>query len=196
MSHGLVARDPSQRSADAYFVTRLGRQALKCGLGAIEAGQRLGRSLHPRIAAVVQRQFLLGEFELVGPHMACSTPHRAVMTTRASCSPRKPRRLTSAQAIDTASAVSKEYSSRSVWVHAGRCSRNDGDAPNPQGVARAVVAVVAHTPRGSTAWPISNQRARRSKSTNPLGSSGSEVSAGGSVRLITLRGSDVSRCSA
>ena len=64
MTHGLVAPDPSQSSADAYFVTRLGEQALKVGTGQLEAAQRLGRSLHPRIAAVVQRQFLLGEYEL------------------------------------------------------------------------------------------------------------------------------------
>lgn len=64
ISHGLVARDPGQSSADAYFVTRMGREALKYGVARMQAGERLGLTLHPRLAQQVQRQFLLGEFEL------------------------------------------------------------------------------------------------------------------------------------
>ena len=63
-SRGLVARDPSQTSADAYFVTRLGHEALRFGVGRMHAAERLGVTLHPRLAQQVERQFLLGEFEL------------------------------------------------------------------------------------------------------------------------------------
>lgn len=64
VSHGLVARDPSQHSADAYFATRLGHEALRVGVGRMQAGERLGLTLHARLAQQIQRQFLLGEFEL------------------------------------------------------------------------------------------------------------------------------------
>jgi hypothetical protein len=64
MTHGLVVRDPSQSSSDAYQVSRLGRQALKYGLARLPAAERLGVALHPRLAQRIQQQFLLGEFEL------------------------------------------------------------------------------------------------------------------------------------
>lgn len=63
-ARGLVAWDPSQSSANARFVTRLGREALDKGVARMDAGARLGMQLHPRIAELVERQFLLGEFEL------------------------------------------------------------------------------------------------------------------------------------
>lgn len=63
-SRGLMAWDPSQSSSNARFVTRLGLEALEQGVGRMEAAQRLGVQLHPRIAERVERQFLLGEYEL------------------------------------------------------------------------------------------------------------------------------------
>jgi len=64
MAHGLVVRDPSQHSADAYRVTRLGEQTLQYGLAGLAAAERLGvTTLHPRIGQRVEQQFLLGEFE-------------------------------------------------------------------------------------------------------------------------------------
>jgi uncharacterized protein (TIGR02391 family) len=64
MTHGLVVRDPSQSSSDAYKVSRLGRETLKYGVARLAAGERLGVALHPRLAQRIQQQFLLGEFEL------------------------------------------------------------------------------------------------------------------------------------
>lgn len=63
-SRGLVAWDPEQSSPNAYFVTRLGHEALEQGVSRMEAAARLGMQLHPRIAERVERQFLLGEYEL------------------------------------------------------------------------------------------------------------------------------------
>jgi uncharacterized protein (TIGR02391 family) len=64
MTHGLVVRDPSQSSSDAYTISRLGRETLRHGVARLAAGERLGVALHPRLAQRVQQQFLLGEFEL------------------------------------------------------------------------------------------------------------------------------------
>lgn len=64
ITRGLVVRDPSQSSADAYRISRLGQQTLKYGVARLAAGDRLGVALHPRLAQRVQQQFLLGEFEL------------------------------------------------------------------------------------------------------------------------------------
>ncbi|MDQ3764449.1 MAG: TIGR02391 family protein [Actinomycetota bacterium] len=64
MAHGLVVRDPSQSSADAYRVTRLGEETLKYGVAKLTAAERLGVALHPRTAQRVEQQFLLGEYEL------------------------------------------------------------------------------------------------------------------------------------
>lgn len=64
MTHGLVVRDPSQSSSDAYKISRLGRETLKYGVARLAAGERLGIALHPRLAQRIQQQFLLGEFEL------------------------------------------------------------------------------------------------------------------------------------
>jgi uncharacterized protein (TIGR02391 family) len=64
MTHGLVVRDPSQSSADAYKVSRLGRESLEYGIARLAAAERLGVALHPRLAQRVEQQFLLGEFEL------------------------------------------------------------------------------------------------------------------------------------
>lgn len=64
MAHGLVVRDASQPSADAYRVTRLGDQTLQYGMAGLAAAERLGvTTLHPRIGQRVEQQFLLGEFE-------------------------------------------------------------------------------------------------------------------------------------
>jgi uncharacterized protein (TIGR02391 family) len=64
MTHGLVVRDSSQSSTDAYRISRLGREALQYGVARLAAGERLGVALHPRLAERIQQQFLLGEFEL------------------------------------------------------------------------------------------------------------------------------------
>jgi uncharacterized protein (TIGR02391 family) len=64
MTHGLVVRDPSQPSADAYVVSRLGEETLRYGVGKLAAAERLGMSLHPRIAQLVEQQFLLGEYDV------------------------------------------------------------------------------------------------------------------------------------
>lgn len=64
MTHGLVVRDPSQSSSDAYKASRLGRNTLRYGVARLNAGERLGVSLHPRLAQRIEQQFLLGEFEL------------------------------------------------------------------------------------------------------------------------------------
>lgn len=64
MTHGLVIRHPSQSSADAYCVSRMGRETLKYGVARLAASERLGLALHPRLAQRIEQQFLLGEFEL------------------------------------------------------------------------------------------------------------------------------------
>jgi uncharacterized protein (TIGR02391 family) len=64
MTRGLVVRDPTQSSADAYRVSRLGKETLEYGVARIAAGERLGVALHPRIAQRIEQQFLIGEFEL------------------------------------------------------------------------------------------------------------------------------------
>lgn len=64
IARGLVVRDPSQHSSDAYKTSRLGRDTLKYGVARLAAGERLGVALHPRLAQRIQQQFLLGEFEL------------------------------------------------------------------------------------------------------------------------------------
>jgi uncharacterized protein (TIGR02391 family) len=64
MTHGLVVRDPSQSSPDAYRVSRLGHETLKYGVAKLTAAERLGMALHARIAQQVEQQFLLGEYEL------------------------------------------------------------------------------------------------------------------------------------
>ena len=63
-ARGLVAHDPQQSSEHSRFVTRLGLEALNEGVAKMDAAQRLGVQLHPIIAAKVERQFLLGEYEL------------------------------------------------------------------------------------------------------------------------------------
>ena len=62
-SRGLVAWDPAQH-VNARFVTRLGHDALTHGVARMEAAARLGMQLHPQLAERVERQFLMGEYEL------------------------------------------------------------------------------------------------------------------------------------
>jgi uncharacterized protein (TIGR02391 family) len=64
MTHGLVAPNPTQGTPDAYRITRLGEQTLKHGGARLVAAERLGVSLHPRIAQQVEEQFLLGQYDL------------------------------------------------------------------------------------------------------------------------------------
>jgi uncharacterized protein (TIGR02391 family) len=64
--HGLIAREMSQSgSADWFFVTDRGWDVAEndAALPQIEAAERLGVDLHPRIAERVRAQFLLGEAE-------------------------------------------------------------------------------------------------------------------------------------
>jgi uncharacterized protein (TIGR02391 family) len=64
MTHGLVVRNSSQSSSDAYVVSRLGLDTLKYGVARLAAAERLGVALHARLAQRIEQQFLLGEFEL------------------------------------------------------------------------------------------------------------------------------------
>lgn len=61
---GLVARSPSQNSADAIFVTRRGKAALVEGAEPMRAAERLDVDLHPLLERKVRRQFLMQEYEL------------------------------------------------------------------------------------------------------------------------------------
>jgi len=64
VSKNLVARGtPGETSAQAIFVTRIGRRALTEGIDTIRAGERLDVALHPRLVKV-RSQFLIGEYEL------------------------------------------------------------------------------------------------------------------------------------
>jgi uncharacterized protein (TIGR02391 family) len=62
---GLVAREPSQSGPDWFFVTDAGWEvaASDDGLAKMAAAERLSVDLHPRIAARVRSQYLLGEYE-------------------------------------------------------------------------------------------------------------------------------------
>lgn len=62
-ARGLTAPDPNQSSANAIFVTRIGRQVLDNGPESFYATQRLQQGLHPKIEAKARPQFLIGEFE-------------------------------------------------------------------------------------------------------------------------------------
>jgi hypothetical protein len=59
MTHGLVVRDASQSSPDAYRISRLGQTTLQDGGARLVAAERLGVSLHRQIAQQVEEQFLL-----------------------------------------------------------------------------------------------------------------------------------------
>lgn len=62
-ARGLTARDPNQSSADAIFVTRIGRQVLEDGPESFYATERLQQGLHLKIEAKARPQFLIGEYE-------------------------------------------------------------------------------------------------------------------------------------
>jgi len=62
-ARGLVAKDPDQNSADAIFVTRIGRRVLADGADSFYATERLQRGLHPAIEEKARPQFLIGEYE-------------------------------------------------------------------------------------------------------------------------------------
>jgi uncharacterized protein (TIGR02391 family) len=61
--HAFIAKTPGQSSGSAIFVTERGREALKQGVEAVRAVERLELSLHPSIERAARRQFLLGEYE-------------------------------------------------------------------------------------------------------------------------------------
>jgi uncharacterized protein (TIGR02391 family) len=63
--HGLVSREPSQDGPDWFFVTDAGWEVAAGDDGAakLAATERLSVDLHPRIAARVRSQYLLGEYE-------------------------------------------------------------------------------------------------------------------------------------
>lgn len=62
-ARGLTASDPNQSSADAIFVTRMGRKVAEEGPDAFYATERLQRGLHPLIEKKARPQFLIGEYE-------------------------------------------------------------------------------------------------------------------------------------
>src|SRR3954447_6120509 len=64
--HGLITRDPTQSHPGWGAVTDAGRAAARDPRGKARtlAIQRLGVDLHPRLAARVRPQFLLGDYEL------------------------------------------------------------------------------------------------------------------------------------
>jgi uncharacterized protein (TIGR02391 family) len=64
VANGLLARRPGH--TEDMFVTRTGRgvAAQPNGLARLQAEQRLGVELHPRLAGKVRNQFLLGDAEL------------------------------------------------------------------------------------------------------------------------------------
>jgi uncharacterized protein (TIGR02391 family) len=64
-THGLVAREPSQSGPNWFFVTDAGWEVIADddGVAKMTAAERLGVDLHPRIAARVRAQYLLGEYE-------------------------------------------------------------------------------------------------------------------------------------
>src|SRR6266545_1771791 len=66
VANGLLARRPGGGGTQEMFVTRAGREAAAQpdGLARLQAEQRLGVELHPRLAGKVRNQFLLGDPEL------------------------------------------------------------------------------------------------------------------------------------
>jgi uncharacterized protein (TIGR02391 family) len=64
MSTTCIARDPSQSSENAVFITRIGHAAVRQGLALMRAEERLSVEVHPRIEESIRSQFLLGEYEL------------------------------------------------------------------------------------------------------------------------------------
>jgi uncharacterized protein (TIGR02391 family) len=62
-SRGLIAEDPDQSSANAIFVTRMGKRVASEGPDVFYATERLQRDLHPLIEAKARPQFLIGEYE-------------------------------------------------------------------------------------------------------------------------------------
>jgi len=62
-ARGLTAPDPDQQSADAIFVTRIGRRVLEDGPDSFYATERLQRGVHPIIEGKARPQFLIGEYE-------------------------------------------------------------------------------------------------------------------------------------
>src|SRR4051794_23449548 len=64
LGHALVAPTPGQSSPHAVFITRAGYAALEEGTERVRAAERLGLDLHPSIRQSVERQFILGEYEL------------------------------------------------------------------------------------------------------------------------------------
>lgn len=66
-AHGFVAIDPEKSSGGWAYVTKRGRAAraeTSATLSRLRAEVRLGVDLHERLARQVERQFVLGEFEL------------------------------------------------------------------------------------------------------------------------------------
>ena len=63
-SKALVAPAPAQSSPEARIITRTGRRALaSASLAEIQAAERIGLDLHPRLEGKVRPLFLLGDYE-------------------------------------------------------------------------------------------------------------------------------------
>lgn len=60
----LVAPDPNQSSTGARIITRAGKRAMQqSSLDEILAAERIGLSLHPRLAGKIRPIFLLDDYE-------------------------------------------------------------------------------------------------------------------------------------
>ena len=63
-SKALVAPTPGQSSPEARIITRAGRRVLaSASLAEIQAAERIGLDLHPRLEGKVRPLFLLGDYE-------------------------------------------------------------------------------------------------------------------------------------
>jgi uncharacterized protein (TIGR02391 family) len=63
-SRALVAASPTQSNSEARIITRAGQRALESeSLAEIQAAERIGLELHPRLAGKVRPIFLLGDYE-------------------------------------------------------------------------------------------------------------------------------------
>lgn len=62
-SRGLIAPNLEGTSAQAFFITRAGHDAIADGLSRVRAAHRLSDGLHSEIERRARRQFLLGEYE-------------------------------------------------------------------------------------------------------------------------------------
>jgi uncharacterized protein (TIGR02391 family) len=58
-----LAKSPTEQAAEAFFLTKRGREALEQDIQTVRAAEQIERGLHPAINQRARRQFLLGEYE-------------------------------------------------------------------------------------------------------------------------------------